>query len=202
LAVVMDRSPGIRATLYESQRTLLLAAGLVMLVVFLFLGSGRAALIPSLAIPVALIGTFGIMYLYGFSLNNLSLMALIVAAGLVVDDAIVVLENISRHIERGLSPIRAAMKGSGEVGFTLLAMTLSLVAVFISILFMGGLVERLFREFSITLAAAMLISLAVSLTLTPSLCARLLVRKQHSPGWLLQLTTGRFSGSAPVTSAR
>jgi multidrug efflux pump len=187
LAVVMDRSPGIRATLYESQRTLMIAAGLVMLVVFLFLGSARAALIPSLAIPVALIGTFGIMYLYRFSLNNLSLMALIVAAGLVVDDAIVVLENISRHIERGLSPFRAAMKGSGEVGFTLLAMTLSLVAVFISILFMGGLVERLFREFSITLAAAMLISLGVSLTLTPSLCARLLVpRERRSAGWLLQ----------------
>jgi multidrug efflux pump len=133
------------------------------------------------------------MYLYGFSLNNLSLMALIVAAGLVVDDAIVVLENISRHIENGLSPIRAAMKGSGEVGFTLLAMTLSLVAVFISILFMGGLVERLFREFSITLAAAMLISLAVSLTLTPSLCARLLVPKeQRSAGWLLQWSDRAF----------
>jgi multidrug efflux pump len=193
LAVVMDRSPGIRATLHESQRTLLIAAGLVMIVVFLFLGSARAALIPSLAIPVALVGTFGVMYLYGFSLNNLSLMALIVAAGLVVDDAIVVLENISRHIERGLSPFRAAMKGSGEVGFTLLAMTLSLVAVFISILFMGGLVERLFREFSITLAAAMLISLGVSLTLTPSLCARLLVRKeQRSAGWLLQRTDRAF----------
>ena len=193
LAVVMDRSPGIRATLHESQRTLLIAASLVMVVVFLFLGSARAALIPSLAIPVALIGTFGIMYLYGFSLNNLSLMALIVAAGLVVDDAIVVLENISRHIERGLSPFRAAMKGSGEVGFTLLAMTLSLVAVFISILFMGGLVERLFREFSITLAAAMLISLAVSLTLTPSLCARLLARKEErSKSWLFQRTDRIF----------
>ena len=192
LAVVMDRSPGIRATLHESQRTLMIAASLVMVVVFLFLGSARAALIPSLAIPVALIGTFGVMYLYGFSLNNLSLMALIVAAGLVVDDAIVVLENISRHIERGLSPFRAAMKGSAEVGFTLLAMTLSLVAVFISILFMGGLVERLFREFSITLAAAMLISLAVSLTLTPSLCARLLARKQDRPGWLLQRTDRIF----------
>jgi multidrug efflux pump len=181
----MDRSPGIRGTLHESQRTLAIAAGLVMLVVFLFLGSARAALIPCLAIPVALIGTFGIMYLYGFSLNNLSLMALIVAAGLVVDDAIVVLENISRHIERGLSPFRAAMKGSAEVGFTLLAMTLALVAVFVSILFMGGLVERLFREFSITLAAAMLVSLAVSLTLTPALCARLLARKEERPsGWL------------------
>ncbi len=178
LDVVMDRSPGIRATLHESQRTLAIASGLVMLVVFLFLGSPRAALIPCLAIPVAIVGTFGIMYLYGFSLNNLSLMALIVAAGLVVDDAIVVLENITRHIERGLSPFRAAMKGSGEVGFTLLAMNLSLVAVFVSILFMGGLVEKLFREFSITLAAAMLVSLVVSLTLTPSLCARWLAARE------------------------
>jgi multidrug efflux pump len=172
LAVVMDRSPGIRATLREAQITLVISSALVILVVLLFLGSARAALIPSLAIPVSLIGTFGVMYLYGFSLNNLSVMALIVAAGLVVDDAIVVLENISRHIERGLSPFRAAMKGSAEVGFTLLAMNLALVVVFVSILFMGGLVERLFREFSITLAAAMLLSLLVSLTLTPSLCAR------------------------------
>ncbi|MEY2882194.1 MAG: Multidrug resistance protein MdtC [Verrucomicrobiota bacterium] len=181
LAVVMDRSPVIRATLLESQKTLAIAAALVMLVVYLFLGSPRAALIPCLAIPVSIIGTFGVMYLYGFSLNNLSLMALIVAAGLVVDDAIIVLENISRHIERGLSPYRAAIKGAGEVGFTLLAMTLSLVVVFVSILFMGGIVERLFREFSITLAAAMLVSLAVSLTLTPALCARWLVRRDARP---------------------
>jgi multidrug efflux pump len=187
LAVVMDRSPGIRATLHESQKTLMIASGLVMLVVFLFLGSARAALIPCLAIPVSVIGTFGIMYLYGFSLNNLSLMALIVAAGLVVDDAIVVLENISRHIERGLSPFRAAMRGSAEVGFTLLAMNLSLVAVFTSILFMGGIVERLFREFSITLASAMGVSLLVSLTLTPSLCARMLARREQvSTNWLLR----------------
>lgn len=193
LSVVMDRSPGIRATLHESQYTLVLAAGLVMLVVFLFLGSFRAALIPSLAIPVSLIATFGIMYLYGFSLNNLSLMALIVAAGLVVDDAIVVLENISRHIERGLSPLRAALKGAGEVGFTLLAMNLSLIAVFVSILFMGGLVERLFREFSITLAAAMLVSLLISLTLTPSLCAQWLKPKPATPPvGLVRWTDGVF----------
>ena len=140
---------------------------------------------------MSLIGTFAIMYLYGFSLNNLSLMALIVAAGLVVDDAIVVLENISRHIERGLSPFRAAMRGSAEVGFTLLAMNLSLVAVFISILFMGGLVEKLFREFSITLAAAMLLSLAVSLTLTPSLCSRWLLKKDARPPGPLRRTTER-----------
>ncbi len=194
LALVMDRSPGIRATLREARFTLLVAAGLVMLVVLLFLGNARAALIPSLAIPVSLIGTFAVMYLYGFSLNNLSLMALIVAAGLVVDDAIVVLENISRHIERGLSPMRGALRGSGEVGFTLLAMNLSLVTVFISILFMGGLVERLFREFSITLAAAMLISLAVSLTLTPSLCSRWL--KPHTvvaPRGLLRVSERAFA---------
>ncbi|MFM9081119.1 MAG: efflux RND transporter permease subunit, partial [Opitutaceae bacterium] len=191
LAVVMDRSPGIRATLRESQRTLFIAAGLVMLVVFLFLGNARAALIPCLAIPVSVIGSFGVMYLYGFSLNNLSLMALIVAAGLVVDDAIVVLENITRHIERGLSPYRAAIRGSGEVGFTLLAMTLALVAVFVSILFMGGLVETLFREFSITLAAAMLVSLAVSLTLTPALCSRWLRRRDTAAESRLGRATDR-----------
>ncbi len=194
LAVVMDRSPGIRATLKEAEWTLIISGALVMLVVLLFLGSARAALIPSLAIPVSLIGTFSIMYLYGFSLNNLSLMALIVAAGLVVDDAIVVLENISRHIERGLSPFRAALKGSSEVGFTLLAMNLSLVAVFVSILFMGGLVERLFREFSITLAAAISVSLLVSLTLTPSLCARWLKpRTQGTESRLARMSNGFFN---------
>ncbi|MSU50217.1 MAG: acriflavine resistance protein B [Opitutus sp.] len=202
LAVVMDRSPGIRATLRESQKTLMITSGLVMLVVFLFLGSARAALIPCLAIPVSIIGTFAIMYLYGFSLNNLSLMALIVAAGLVVDDAIVVLENISRHVERGLSPFRAAMRGSGEVGFTLLAMNLSLVAVFVSILFMGGIVERLFREFSITLAAAMLVSLAVSLTLTPSLCARILREKDERPAGRFRQMTDRAFGAVKARYAQ
>lgn len=193
LEVVMDRSPGIRATLQESQHTLLLAVALVMAVVFLFLGSARGALITSVAIPVSLIGTFAIMYLYDFSLNNLSLMALIVAAGLVVDDAIVVLENISRHIETGLSPMAAAVKGAGEVSFTLLAMTLSLVTVFVSILFMGGLVERLFREFSITLAAAMMVSLLMSLTLTPSLCARWLGPVTvHAGGRLQRFSRGVF----------
>lgn len=174
LKVVMDRSPGIRATLKEAQFTLFIAVLLVIAVVWAFLGSARSAAIPTLAIPVAIIGSFSAMYLYGFSLNNLSLMALIVAAGLVVDDAIVVLENIKRHIEAGLSPYQAAIRGSQEVSFTLLAMNITLVVVFVSILFMGGIVEKLFREFSITLAAAMLISLAVSLSLTPSLCARLL----------------------------
>ncbi|MHB0804662.1 multidrug efflux RND transporter permease subunit [Stutzerimonas nitrititolerans] len=172
LAVAMDRSPVIRATLHEAERTLMIAVGLVIVLVFLFLGHLRSALIPALAVPVSLVGTFAVMYLFGFSLNVLSLMALILAAGLVVDDAIVVLENIARHIDEGVSPMRAAYIGTREVGFTLLSMNLSLVVVFVSILFMGGIVERLFREFSITLAAAILVSLLVSLTLTPMLCAR------------------------------
>ena len=188
LRIVLDRSPGIRATLAEAELTLILACLLVMLVVWLFLGRARTALIPAVALPVSLIGTFAVMWWMGFSLNNLSLMALIIAAGLVVDDAIVVMENIQRHLERArrqastprearvihFARLRAAMRGAGEVGFTLLAMNLALVVVFVSILFMGGVVERLFREFSITLAAAMLISLAVSVTLTPSICAHAL----------------------------
>ena len=172
LTVALDRSPGIKATLREAHITLLLATALVILVVWLFLGSARAAAIPSVAIPVCLIATFAVMHAWGFSLNNLSLMALIVAAGLVVDDAIVVLENISRHLERGLSPRKAALRGVREVGFTLVAMTVALSVVFVSILFMGGLVERLFREFSITLVAATVISLVVSVAIIPALCAR------------------------------
>jgi len=180
LELALDRSPVIKATLHEAEMTLLIAVALVIMVVYLFLGSFRASLIPTLAVPVSLVGTFAVMYLYGFSLNNLSLMALILATGLVVDDAIVVLENISRHIDNGLSPMKASFIGAKEVGFTLLAMNVSLVAVFISILFMGGLVESLFREFSITLSASIIVSLVVSLTLTPMLCARWL--KPHVPG--------------------
>ncbi|MDZ5435894.1 efflux RND transporter permease subunit [Pseudomonas fluorescens] len=180
LNLAMDRSPVIKATLHEAEMTLLIAVALVILVVFLFLGNFRASLIPSLAVPVSLVGTFAVMYLYGFSLNNLSLMALILATGLVVDDAIVVLENISRHIDAGIKPMKAAYLGAQEVGFTLLSMNVSLVAVFLSILFMGGIIESLFREFSITLAAAIVVSLVVSLTLTPMLCARWL--KPHTPG--------------------
>ncbi|SFN83172.1 multidrug efflux pump [Pseudomonas sp. NFACC24-1] len=180
LNLAMDRSPVIKATLHEAEMTLLIAVALVVLVVFLFLGNFRASLIPTLAVPVSLVGTFAVMYLYGFSLNNLSLMALILATGLVVDDAIVVLENISRHIDEGVPPMKAAYMGAEEVGFTLLSMNVSLVAVFLSILFMGGIIESLFREFSITLAASIVVSLVVSLTLTPMLCARWL--KPHVPG--------------------
>ncbi|UYP28658.1 multidrug efflux RND transporter permease subunit [Pseudomonas sp. Z8(2022)] len=186
LEVAMDRSPVIRATLHEAEQTLLIAVGLVILVVLAFLGRWRAALIPALAVPVSLIGSFAAMYLLGFSLNNLSLMALIIATGLVVDDAIVVLENISRHIHNGENPLDAALKGTREVGFTLLSMNLSLVAVFISILFMGGIIERLFREFSLTLAVAVVISLLVSLTLTPMLCARWLKAEDEQSSSRLQ----------------
>ena len=200
-SVQLDRSPVIKATLHEAEMTLLIAVALVILVVFLFLGNFRASLIPTLAVPVSLVGTFAIMYLYGFSLNNLSLMALILATGLVVDDAIVVLENISRHIDAGIAPMKAAMLGAKEVGFTLLSMNVSLVAVFLSILFMGGIVESLFREFSITLAASIIVSLVVSLTLTPMLCARWL--KPHVPGtenamqrWSIRLNQRMVSGYA------
>lgn len=179
LDLAMDRSPVIRATLHEAEMTLLIAVTLVILVVFFFLGNFRASLIPTLAVPVSLVGTFAVMYLSGFSLNNLSLMALILATGLVVDDAIVVLENISRHIDKGVPPMQAAYLGAKEVGFTLLSMNVSLVAVFLSILFMGGIIASLFREFSITLAASIVVSLVVSLTLTPMLCARWL--KPHDP---------------------
>lgn len=176
LAVTMDRSPVIRATLHEAEVSLAIAIVLVVGVVLLFLRSWRSALIPALTIPVSLVGAFSVMWLFGFSLNNLSVMALIVASGLVVDDAIVVLENSRRHMEQGKSALEAAVIGAREVGGTLIAMNLALVVMFLSILFMGGMVERLFREFSISLVGAMLISLLVSLTLTPGLCARLLRR--------------------------
>jgi len=176
--VMMDRTPTIRASLREVEHTLMISVALVIMVVFVFLRNVRATLIPSVAVPVSLVGTFSIMYLCGFSLNNLSLMALTVATGFVVDDAIVVLENISRHIEEGMKPMAAALRGAREVGFTVLSMSLSLIAVFIPLLLMGGIVGRLFQEFAITLSVAILVSLVVSLTTTPMMCARLL-RSPH-----------------------
>ncbi|WNH53605.1 efflux RND transporter permease subunit [Stenotrophomonas oahuensis] len=184
--LVMDRSPVIRATLREAELTLVLAIALVVLVVLGFLGHWRAALIPSAAIPVSLLGALAVIALLGFSLNTLSLMALIVAAVLVVDDAIVVLENIARHRELGASPLQAALRGAGEVGATLLSMNIALAVVFVSILFLDDFVERLFREFSLTLVAAMGMSLLVSLSLTPMLCARLLGAPRSGPGNRLQ----------------
>ncbi|HDL7057233.1 TPA: multidrug efflux RND transporter permease subunit MdtC [Yersinia enterocolitica] len=174
LNIAQDRSPTIRASLEEVERSLVIAVALVILVVFLFLRSGRATLIPAVTVPVSLIGTFTAMYLCGFSLNNLSLMALTIATGFVVDDAIVVLENISRHLEAGVKPMVAALRGVREVGFTVLSMSISLVAVFIPLLLMEGLPGRLFREFAVTLSVAIGISLVISLTLTPMMCAHLL----------------------------
>jgi multidrug efflux pump len=174
LEVALERTSTIRASLNEVQKTLAIAVGLVILVVFVFLRRVRAAFIPAVAVPVSIVATFGFMYLAGYSLNNLSLMALIVATGFVVDDAIVVLENATRHIEAGMSPMAAALASAREVSFTVLSMSVSLIAVFIPILFMGDIVGRVFREFAVTLSVAILVSLAVSLTLTPMMCARLL----------------------------
>ncbi len=172
--IVSDRTPTLRASVREVERALAIAVGLVVLVVFLFLRNGRAALIPSVAVPVSLAGTFGVMYLAGYTLDNLSLMALTVATGFVVDDAIVVLENTMRHMERGKSALQAALDGAREIGFTVVSMSLSLIAVFVPILFMGGIVGRFFREFAIVMSSAILVSMAVSLTTTPMMCAALL----------------------------
>jgi multidrug efflux pump len=174
MQIVLDRTQTIRASVFEVERTLVIAILLVVLVVFVFLRNGRATLIPAVVVPTSLIGTFGVMYLLGYSLDNLSLMALTISTGFVVDDAIVVIENVSRHIEQGVRPMQAALKGAREVGFTVLSISVSLVAVFTPILLMGGIVGRLFREFAVTLSTAIMISLVISLTTTPMMCARLL----------------------------
>ncbi|MGI8744506.1 MAG: multidrug efflux RND transporter permease subunit [Bryobacteraceae bacterium] len=184
LDVALDRTTTIRASVQDVQTTLLLAIALVIMVVFIFLRNGWATAIPSVAVPLSLLGTFGVMYLVGYSLDNLSLMALTISTGFVVDDAIVVIENISRYLEQGLSPLQAALRGSREIGFTVLSMSTSLVAVFIPILLMGGIVGRLFREFAVTLSVAIAVSLVVSLTLTPMMCSRFLTSerdRRHGP---------------------
>ncbi|SDR26394.1 multidrug efflux pump [Pseudomonas grimontii] len=177
VTVLTDRTQTIRASVTDVQHELLIAIALVVMVTFLFLRRVSATIIPSIAVPLSLVGTFGVMYLAGFSINNLTLMALTIATGFVVDDAIVMLENISRYIEEGETPLAAALKGAKQIGFTLISLTLSLIAVLIPLLFMADVVGRLFREFAITLAVAILISLVVSLTLTPMMCARLLKRE-------------------------
>jgi len=193
VTVAADRTTDIRASLRDVERTLVISVALVIMVVFLFLRDARSALIPSVAVPVSLIGTFGVMYLLGYSLDALSLMALTIATGFVVDDAIVVLENIIRHIEAGMPRMQAALQGAREVGFTVLSMSLSLVAVFIPILLMGGIVGRLFREFAITLSIAIVISLVVSLTTTPMMCAYLFRRRpEREPGRLSRAVEGAF----------
>jgi multidrug efflux pump len=176
--IVLDRTQTIRASVHDVERSLMISISLVILVVFLFLRNVRATLIPSVAVPASLIGTFGVMYLCHYSIDNLSLMALTISTGFVVDDAIVVIENITRYIEQGMAPAQAALRGAKEIGFTVLSISISLVAVFIPILMMGGIVGRLFREFAVTLSVAILVSLVISLTTTPMMCSRLL---QHIP---------------------
>ena len=180
VVILTDRTTTIRASVHDVQLELFLAVVLVVLVIFVFLRSVSATIIPSVAVPLSLIGTFGVMYLAGFSINNLTLMALTIATGFVVDDAIVVIENIARFIEAGESPMQAALKGSKQIAFTIISLTFSLIAVLIPLLFMGEVVGRLFREFAITLAVAILISAVVSLTLTPMMCARLLKHEDAS----------------------
>jgi multidrug efflux pump len=192
--VVLDRTTTIRASVADVERTLAVSIALVILVVFLFLRNVRATLIPSVAVPVSLIGTFGVMYLCHYSIDNLSLMALTIATGFVVDDAIVVIENISRYLEQGMSPMESALKGAQEIGFTVLSISISLVAVFIPILLMGGIVGRLFREFAVTLSVAILVSLAISLTTTPMMCSRLLKNPhEEKHGRVFQASERAFS---------
>src|SRR6266853_495484 len=193
LSVVLDRTTTVRASVHDIELTLIISVVLVILVVFAFLRTARATLIPSIAVPLSLVGTFGVMYLLGYSLDNLSLMALAISTGFVVDDAIVVLENITRYLEHGMDPVQAAFKGAQEIGFTVLSMSTSLVAVFIPLLMMGGIVGRLFREFAVTLSIAIIVSLVVSLTTTPTMCAKFLRpanEKRHNR--LYRLSEGVF----------
>jgi multidrug efflux pump len=192
--IVLDRTTTIRASVKDVERTLMISVGLVILVVFVFLRSPRATLIPSVAVPVSLIGTFAVMYLLGYSLDNLSLMALTISTGFVVDDAIVVMENISRHLEEGMKPFAAALKGAQEIGFTVFSISMSLIAVFIPILMMGGIVGRLFREFAVTLSTAIIVSMVVSLTTTPTMCAYLLKQtKDEKHGKMYQYSEKFFT---------
>ena len=190
--VMTDRTVTIRASVTDVQFELMLSVALVVMVIFIFLRSAAATLIPSVAVPLSLIGTFGVMYLSGFSINNLTLMALTISTGFVVDDAIVMIENISRYVEQGDSPLEAALKGAKQIGFTIISLTISLIAVLIPLLFMGDVVGRLFHEFAITLAVSILISALVSLTLTPMMCARLLKHTPESSHGKLYQATGRF----------
>jgi multidrug efflux pump len=193
--IVLDRTTTIRASVKDVERSLMISVGLVILVVFIFLRSPRATLIPSVAVPVSLIGTFAVMYLCGYSLDNLSLMALTISTGFVVDDAIVVMENISRHLEAGMKPVAAALQGAREIGFTVFSISMSLIAVFIPILMMGGIVGRLFREFAVVLSTAILVSMVVSLTTTPTMCAYLLKEaKEEKHGRMYRVSEKFFAG--------
>jgi len=190
--IVLDRTTTIRASVGDVERTLLISIGLVILVVFVFLRNGRATLIPAVAVPVSLVGTFAVMYLFGYSLDNLSLMAMTIATGFVVDDAIVVMENIARHLENGMEPFAAALKGAEEIGFTVFTISISLIAVFIPLLMMGGIVGRLFREFAVTLSTAVFVSMIISLTTTPMMCAYLLKNERAEKHGRLYMASEKF----------
>ena len=192
ITIVLDRTTTIRASVSDVERTLLISIGLVILVVFVFLRNGRATLIPAVAVPVSLVGTFAVMYLFGYTLDNLSLMAMTIATGFVVDDAIVVMENIARHLENGMRPFVAALKGAEEIGFTVFTISISLIAVFIPLLMMGGIVGRLFREFAVTLSTAVFVSMIVSLTTTPMMCAHLLKNERAEKHGRIYLATEKF----------
>jgi multidrug efflux pump len=190
--IVLDRTTTIRASVGDVERTLLISIGLVIVVVFVFLRNGRATLVPAVAVPVSLIGTLAVMYLFGYSLDNLSLMALTISTGFVVDDAIVVMENVTRHLENGMQPFAAALKGAEEIGFTVFTISISLIAVFIPLLLMGGIVGRLFREFAVTLSTAILVSMVISLTTTPMMCAYLLKDQRAQEHGRLYTVSERF----------
>jgi len=192
ITVVQDRTVTIRASVNDVERTLMISIALVIVVVFIFLRNGRATLIPAVAVPVSLIGTFAVMYLFGYSIDNLSLMALTISTGFVVDDAIVVMENITRHLEDGMAPFPASLRGAKEIGFTVFSISMSLIAVFIPILLMGGIVGRLFREFAIVLSTAILVSMVISLTTTPMMCAHLLKHQSKEDHGRLYKLTDRF----------
>jgi len=193
ITVVLDRTTTIRASVFDVEKTLITSTILVVIVVFLFLRNFRSTFIPGIAMPVSLIGTFAIMYLFGYSIDNLSLMALTIATGFVVDDAIVVMENITRHVEAGMKPVDAALKGALEIGSTVFTISVSLVAVFIPLLLMGGIVGRLFREFAVTLSAAIVVSMITSLTLTPMMCAHLLKNEEEKHGRFYKLSENTFA---------
>ena len=188
--VLTDRTNTIRASVNDVQFELMLTVGLVVMVIFLFLRNLAATIIPSVAVPLSLVGTFGVMYLLGYSLNNLTLMALTISTGFVVDDAIVMIENITRYIEEGETPLQAALKAPAQIGFTIVSLTISLIAVLIPLLFMGDIVGRLFREFAVTLSVTILVSAVVSLTLTPMMCAKLLKHKPEAPAGLVLPSLG------------
>ncbi len=192
ITIVLDRTTTIRASVSDVEWTLLISIGLVIAVVFVFLRNGRATLIPGVAVPVSLIGTFAVMYLFGYSIDNLSLMAMTISTGFVVDDAIVVMENIVRHLENGVKPIAAALKGAEEIGFTVFTISISLIAVFIPLLMMGGIVGRLFREFAVTLSTAILVSMIVSLTTTPMMCAYLLRNERAEKHGRIYMASEKF----------